>query len=80
MDRIFYNMKAAHDFLINQIQHYLPDFLDYEDIEESFNEFVNITTGSTYEFDEVRGTLGIYFEPLDIKLVYCNHCIPSTNN
>jgi hypothetical protein len=80
LDRIFYSPSEAHRFFIDQIDHLLPEFLDDEDIEESYHEFINVTSDSLYEHDEVRGTQGIYFEPLDVRLVYCNSCIPVSNN
>lgn len=78
-DHIFNDPEKAHHFFANLITSALPDYLDDEDLEESFDEFIGAIDSYVENFSD-RPEQGIYFQPMDLKLLVCGSCVPILNN
>lgn len=79
-DHYFSDLERAHKFFIDLIEKTMPGFLDEDDIEESFDEFLNVIDNHVDNFTEIRPEQGIYFQPMAMKLLVCDSCVPILTN
>jgi hypothetical protein len=79
-DHYFNSPEDAHRFFIGLINSFAPYYLSEEDAEESFDELLAADEDHVDHFDEVRPRSGIYFKPMEIKLLVCDSCVPILNN
>ena len=79
-DTYFDSSEDAHRFFTRTIVSCMPDFLDDDDIRESYEEFINAVESHIDDLDEDRPRDGIYFQPMELRLLVCDSCIPILSN
>jgi hypothetical protein len=79
-DTYFNTAEEAQDFFTALIVSCMPDFLDEDDILEAYEEFLGAIDFHIDNFEEMRPRDGIYFQPMELRLLVCDSCIPILNN
>lgn len=78
-DIILDDMDDAHSMFIELIEEHLPDYLDNDDREESY-EYIEYMTDEVVNEEMVRADMGIEEVGLFFELIVCAQCVPKGMN
>ena len=78
-DLIFSDLENAHKSIIGLIQLHLPEYLDDDEIEESY-EYIEYILHEIEYGDLVNGHMGVDEFGLQFVLSVCTECVPKGMN